>query len=66
MGNPASICVCGWRSEDVGLPVIYITGNDSEANRTAAIASGCVAYLTKPFAARSLIEPIERLRATAA
>jgi CheY-like chemotaxis protein len=50
----------------VGLPVIYVTGNDSEANRTAAIASGCVAYLTKPFAARSLIEPIARLCATAA
>ena len=53
-------------AEDVGLPVIYVTGNDSEAIRTAAIASGCVAYLTKPFAARSLIEPIERLCATAA
>ena len=52
--------------EDVGLPVIYVTGNDSEAIRTAAIASGCAAYLTKPFAARSLIEPIERLCATAA
>jgi FixJ family two-component response regulator len=53
-------------NEDVGLPVIYVTGNDSEVNRTAAIASGCVAYLTKPFAARSLIEPIARLCATAA
>ena len=52
--------------EEVELPVIYVTGNDSEAIRTAAIASGCAAYLTKPFAARSLIEPIERLHATAA
>jgi FixJ family two-component response regulator len=25
--------------------------------------SGCIAYLTKPFAAQSLIEPIERVRA---
>jgi FixJ family two-component response regulator len=48
------------------LPVIYITGNDSEANRAGAIASGCIAYLTKPFAASSLIEPIERVHATAA
>jgi len=47
------------------LPVIYITGNDSEANRAAAIASGCFAYLTKPFAAPSLIEPIEKARAAA-
>jgi FixJ family two-component response regulator len=50
----------------VSLPVIYITGNDSEENRAAAIASGCIAYLTKPFAAPSLIEPIERVRAAAA
>jgi FixJ family two-component response regulator len=49
-------------SKGVRLPVIYITGNDSEANRAAAIESGCIAYLAKPFAARSLIEPIERVR----
>ena len=43
------------------VSVIYITGNDSPIiNRSAAIASGCVAYLTKPFAAQSLIEPVER------
>ena len=47
----------------VSLPVIYITGNDSPANRSAALESGCIAYLTKPFAAQSLIEPIERVRA---
>ncbi len=50
----------------VTLPVIYITGNDSEANRAGAIESGCIAYLTKPFAASSLIEPIERVHANAA
>jgi FixJ family two-component response regulator len=50
----------------VTLPAIYITGNDSEANRAAATDSGCIAYLTKPFAAPSLIEPIEKVRATAA
>ena len=44
----------------VRLPVIFITGNDSDANRSAAIESGCIAYLTKPFAARSLIEAVER------
>jgi len=43
----------------VSLPVIYITGNDSDATRMAAMASGCVAYLTKPFPAQSLIEPIK-------
>ena len=44
----------------ISLPVIYITGKDNPATRMAAIESGCLAYLTKPFAARSLIEPIER------
>ncbi len=51
--------------QGVNLPVIYITGNDNHATRMAAIESGCVAYLTKPFAARSLIEPIERVLAGA-
>jgi FixJ family two-component response regulator len=47
----------------VKVPVIYITGNDSDATRMAAMASGCLAYLTKPFTAQSLIEPIERAAA---
>ena len=45
------------------LPVIYITANDNEAVKMAALESGCIAYLTKPFPARSLIEPIERAAA---
>jgi FixJ family two-component response regulator len=49
----------------VSLPVIYITGNDSDATRMTAMASGCVAYLTKPFTAQSLIEPIKRAAAIA-
>ena len=48
-----------------GLPVIYITGNDSEPNRAAAIGSGCIAYLIKPFTASSLIEPIQKVSAAA-
>jgi FixJ family two-component response regulator len=47
----------------VSVPVIYITGNDSDATRMAAMASGCVAYLTKPFPAQSLIDPIKRAAA---
>jgi len=47
----------------VRLPVIYITGNDSDANRSAAMESGCIAYLTKPFSARSLVEAVERAHA---
>jgi FixJ family two-component response regulator len=48
----------------VDVPVIYITGND--ATRMAAMASGCLAFLTKPFTAQSLIESIERAAAAAA
>lgn len=58
------LCRC-LADRGVRLPVIYITGNDSEANRAAATQSGCIAYLTKPFAASSLIEPIEKMRAAA-
>ena len=47
----------------VTLPVIYITGNYSEATRMAAIESGCLAYLTKPFTATSLIQAVENASA---
>jgi len=50
----------------VSLPVIYITGNDNDATRMAALQSGCMAYLTKPFPAKSLIEPIELASARSA
>jgi FixJ family two-component response regulator len=40
------------------VPVIYITANDNPAVRMAALQSGCLAYLTKPFSAKSLIEPL--------
>jgi FixJ family two-component response regulator len=46
--------------EGATVPVIYITGNDSQANQAAAIESGCAAYLSKPFAANALIESVER------
>jgi FixJ family two-component response regulator len=45
------------------VPVIYMTGNDTPAVREAALQSGCLAYLTKPFSAWSLIEPLERASA---
>lgn len=51
------------KSAGIPLPVIYITGEDNPATRTAAIESGCLAYLTKPFAAKSLIEPIQKVSA---
>ena len=51
------------KAAGISVPVIYITGNDSPAVRAAAHQSGCLAYLTKPFSAPSLIEPLERASA---
>jgi len=67
LNGESGIELCGRLADSgISLPVVYITGNDSEANRASAIASGCIAYLTKPFAASALIEPIEKAHATAA
>ena len=48
------------KAANISVPVIYMTGNDSPAVRTAALQSGCLAYLTKPFSAKSLMEPLHR------
>jgi FixJ family two-component response regulator len=42
------------------LPVIFITAADDEGTRSRALAAGCVAYLRKPFRARSLIDAIDK------
>ncbi len=47
------------KAAGMSVPVIYITGNDNPAVRMAALQSGCLAYLEKPFSAKSLIEPLE-------
>ena len=51
------------KAANVSVPVIYMTGKDDPAVREAAHQSGCLAYLTKPFSAKSLIEPLERASA---
>ena len=51
------------KAAGISLPVIYMTGNDNPAVRLAALASGCIAYLTKPFAARALLEPVGKASA---
>ena len=45
---------------NVSVPVIYITGNEDPVVREAALQSGCLAYLTKPFSPESLIELLDR------
>jgi FixJ family two-component response regulator len=51
------------KAANICVPVIYMTGNDKPAVREAALQSGCVAYLTKPFSAGSLIVSLERASA---
>ena len=43
------------------LPVIFITASDSDAIMAAACQAGCIAFLRKPFPAKSLIDPIKRV-----
>jgi FixJ family two-component response regulator len=45
------------------IPVIFITGNDSDGARRAAMEAGCIAYLTKPFSSNSLLDAIEKASA---
>jgi FixJ family two-component response regulator len=42
------------------LPIIYITGNDNDAARKAALEQGCIAYLTKPFAAKTMVDAVDQ------
>jgi FixJ family two-component response regulator len=49
------------KAANVSVPVIYMTGNDNPSVREAALQSGCLAYLTKPFSAKSLIEPLKAI-----
>jgi FixJ family two-component response regulator len=48
------------KADGVSVPVIYMTGNEDAAVRDAALQSGCLAYLTKPFSAQELMEPLKR------
>jgi FixJ family two-component response regulator len=50
----------GLKAAGVSVPVIYMTGNEDPAVRKAALDSGCIAFLTKPFSAQSLIETIKK------
>jgi len=53
----------GLKAAGNSVPVIYMTGNEDPAVRNAALDSGCIAFLTKPFSAQSLIEPLKRASA---
>jgi FixJ family two-component response regulator len=53
----------GLKAAGVSVPVIYMSGNEDPAVRKAALDSGCIAFLTKPFSVQSLIEPLKKASA---
>jgi FixJ family two-component response regulator len=40
-------------------PIIFMTADDSETTKKAAVDAGCIAFLRKPFPSHHLIGPIE-------
>jgi len=50
----------GLKAAGNSVPVIYMTGNEDPAVRKAALDSGCIAFLIKPFSVRDLMEPLQR------
>jgi FixJ family two-component response regulator len=51
------------KATGVSVPVIYMTGNADPSIRQAALNSGCIAFLTKPFSVQELIKPLKRASA---
>jgi FixJ family two-component response regulator len=43
----------------IAPPVIFITAQDDDVTRRAALSAGCVAFLSKPFSSRELVDAIE-------
>jgi FixJ family two-component response regulator len=43
------------------VPAIFITGKDTEITRLAAMGTGRVAYLTKPFLAEALVNALKKV-----
>jgi FixJ family two-component response regulator len=44
-------------------PVVFMTAIDDEAMRQQALASGCIAFLKKPFPAYLLFEALDKAAA---
>ena len=51
------------KADGHSVPVIYMTASVNPAVREAALASGCIAFLTKPFSVQELIEPLKKASA---
>jgi DNA-binding response OmpR family regulator len=52
------------KADGHSVPVIYMTASDNPAVRKAALDSGCIAFLTKPFLVQELIDRSKELAGT--
>ncbi len=61
LGGISGIELLYWLSgAGIGVPVVLVTANDTEATRKAAAAAGCGAFLVKPFSAKTLLDAMNR------
>jgi FixJ family two-component response regulator len=44
------------------LPIIFMTASDNPETERRAVEAGCVAFLRKPFPAKSLLEKLSSLK----
>ena len=51
------------KAEGHSVPVIYMTASDNPAVRAAALNSGCIAFLAKPFSTHELMDPLNKAAA---
>jgi DNA-binding response OmpR family regulator len=66
MPDPDGLEVCRRLKSDPrtqDLPVILLTGRDTDEDRSRGQAAGCDAYVTKPFSPLELLELIRQQRA---
>jgi DNA-binding response OmpR family regulator len=57
----SGVCVLDRRAAALELSQARMTALDDEATRREALATGCIAYLKKPFAAELLMGAIAKI-----
>jgi FixJ family two-component response regulator len=47
------------RSEQLYIPIVFVTAHDDSANRRQAMEAGAVEFLCKPFGASALVDAVQ-------